>query len=303
MPTHALFIINKISVSFFVIIVLDILFFGGSLKKMLPDTLAELTWYYVLFGLPHIIASFVSYFSKDYITYYKKTILKGLLISFCILALFLLFLPNLFIYFFIAYTLYHVAWQQLGICRRYIENKILYRIWSLSGVTTAITLALSIGGETFEKVPYSFFISLQTVGIASLLLFFLTSLYVYRKSEYVTTTSLIITLSALAILSGYYIVGILMIRFAHDVSAFAIYITHDTKQQSLSIKNNLYSFFKIQPKYIIVFLPLLAISVAFALQHYTSSIFVLVILMLSCMHYYMEGIVWKRGTLHRATIG
>ncbi len=237
MPERALLICNRISLALFLIVIADFLVFGGYVKNILPNTIQGLAWYYVIFGFPHIVASFVSYCSRDYFSHYKKELLKGFLIVVTIFTFFFIVLPHLFIYIFIAYGLYHVAWQQLGICRRFVHNKIMYKLWSISGVTTAVSFALSIGGEIFILLPATVTTALQSIGITSLIIFTLCTAFLYKKGEYLLTTSLIIIGSALSILAGYYLIGILMIRFIHDATAFSIYISHDRQYQKNYAKN------------------------------------------------------------------
>lgn len=263
MPERALLICNRISLTLFLIVIIDFLIFGSYIKNILPNTVQELTWYYIIFGLPHIVASFISYCSKDYFSYYKKELTKGFLVVIGIFTFFFIALPNLFIYIFIAYGLYHVAWQQLGICRRFVHNKIIYKLWSISGVSTAVSFALSVGGEVFILLPQPVTTVLLIVGIFSLVIFTICTGFLYTKEEYLLTTSLIIIGSALSILMGYYLIGILMIRFIHDATAFSIYISHDRQYQKNYTKNYIYNAFKVSPFYIIIFLPLFSITIAF----------------------------------------
>jgi hypothetical protein len=176
-------------------------------------------------------------------------------------------------------------------------------LWSSAGLLTAVSLALSIGGESFVYVPYEIHQYLQYIGIASLSIFTVVSLFLYKKDTQLLTTCGIIICSATAILLGYYIVGIFMVIFSHDISAFSIYTKHDKKWKENNNKNFLYDTFRIHPDYILFCLPLFAVIIAYILREYTNIIFSLFVLLLSLMHYYLEGNVWKRGTLHRTTLG
>lgn len=315
MPEKALCIINRAVIGFFFIsctvLILDKLFFADYVHRLLPQNITELSWYYIIFGLPHIIASFVSYANKEYIAYYKKDIIKGALISISILVCFFLFAPGLLIYFFIGYTMYHVAWQQLGLCKKYIcehnANLFLYKVWSISGVVAATALALSVGGESLVYIPQTLYMLLQFLGIIALSIFIFATIRMRARHEYVSTTAYIILLSAIAILSHYYILGILMLRIMHDVTAYSIYSKHDSlfvkkSRADNKSKNYIYSFFRINPYYIAIFLLCLSIAVAYLLQKQSSSIFIAIILVLSLMHYYLEGVAWRRGTVHRNTL-
>lgn len=302
MPEHSLTIINRISLSFFLVIIVDYLFFRGQLRALLPNTVTSFGWYYFIFGLPHIIASYVGYCNKEYFEHYKKKLLTHMVSNLFLLLFFLIFLPSLFIYFFIAYTMYHVAWQQLGLCRRYIGKEKLYALWSTCGLTGAVFLALSVGGEAQVHISSSFFTVLQLLGISSVFIFFITGLLIFKRNEYVLTTILIITLASIAILMGYPIIGIIMMRFTHDATAFTIYAKHDEKYQKKYEGNFLYSFFKITPSWIISFLLIFSITISFFLQVSNNSILYLIIILVSLMHYSLEGVIWRRGTLHRKTL-
>lgn len=302
MPYKNLILINRISLLFFAVVIADLIFLGGYIKNLLPKTVTELVWYYFIFGLPHIIASYISYFNRDYFLFYKKEIVKGVSISLFLMALFLVFLPKLFMYFFIAYTMYHVAKQQLGLCKKYLINQELYSVWSLSGLLAVITFTLSIGGEVQIIVPHNIFLTLQTIGLISIIIFFSISIHIFNNKEYVLTTSLILFLSALAILIGYPIIGIIMMRFTHDVSAFSIYIKHDANYQNKYSSNYIYNLFKINSSNIIWFLPLLSLVVTFLFRITKYNVTTLVIVAISLTHYYLEGKIWKNNSLHRQVI-
>jgi hypothetical protein len=303
MPTRLLIFVNYITLSFFLIVLVDVIFLHGYLKNILPTKITDLAWYYLFFGLPHIIASFVSYCNKEYVSHYKKLITRGLIINVLIYMFFIITWPALFVYFFIAYTLYHFSKQQLGLCRGKFENKYTYMLWSTTGLLTAVSLALSIGGESFVYVPYTMHLYLEYFGIMALSLFTLISIFFCKKDTQLLTTCGIIICSAIAILLGYYIVGIFMVIFSHDISAFSIYIKHDKKWRDVNKKNFLYDSLRVKSEYVFVCLPLCAVGVAYILREYTNIVFSLLVLLLSLMHYYLEGHVWKRGTLHRMTLG
>ncbi len=299
MPIKTLSAINYIALSFFLVVIVDLLVLQGYLKTLLPQSPTVFAWYHILFGLPHIIASFVSYANKEYLVYYKQPIIHAIIITLSIIAVFMLFAPSLLVYFFIGYTLYHFSRQQVGLCRRYLHNTFVTRIWSISGVITSITLALSVGGEGFAYVPREITIYLQGAGIISLIVFIITSVYFAKRDTYVITSSAIIILASVCILFGYYAVGILMLVFTHDTSAFAVYTAHDTNYQQQKNNNRIYSLLHIHPRYIVIVLPGICIGVGYLLMWYSVTLFFAVALFLSLMHYYLEAIIWKKGTLHR----
>lgn len=198
--------------------------------------------------------------------------------------------------------MYHVASQQLGLAKRYVAGQSLASLWKISGLMAVITLGFSVGGELYMAIAEPMYSFLQTAGCISTVLFFILGMYLYNKHEYVLTTTLIFSCAALSLLCGYPLIGILMIRFAHDISAFTLYIQHDKLFQTKHSENILYRFLKIPPQAIIVALPLLSVCVAVILQVHANGLIYFIILLLSLTHYYLEGHVWKQGTPHRAVL-
>lgn len=304
MPDKYLRIVNYLALSFFSVVLIDVLFLHSFIKDILPTSVSSLAWYYIIFGLPHILASYVSYLNNEYVRHYKKELLLSFGKSTFLLFGLLILVPQFFLYFFVAYTLYHIAWQQLGLCRRYSTNTSLYRIWSGSGLLAIVTIALSTGGESGLFISSSWGERLLMLGIPCAIIFFATGLFLFWKREYGVVTTLIIALACTSILLGYPVIGIIMARLTHDISAFCIYIKHDTSFQKTRGSNLLYSFFHIPSQLVWVFLPIVSVGTAFILQKFSDNILILfVIMILSLSHYILESQVWKRGTLHRNTLG
>ncbi|MBP6948452.1 MAG: hypothetical protein KBC41_01185 [Candidatus Pacebacteria bacterium] len=303
MPEQQLKLVNMIAITVFGVVLVDFFILHGVFKHIMPKTFNEIAWYYILAGLPHIVASYVAYCNKEYITYYAKEIKKSLLFTSGIFLLFILFLPSLLIYFFVVYTMYHVASQQLGICKKYTKHTRMYLLWSVVGTLAVVSVALSVGGESGVFIYPSIAYILKSIGILFLTVFTVSSLYLFRDKSYPRSTSIAIIFASIAVYMGYPLIGIIMIRFIHDVSAFCIYCTHDMLYQKKYGDNVLYSFFRIPTNYIYIFLPVFAITVSFLLQLSHSFFFVVIGIMLAFNHYHLEGVVWKRGSLHRRTIG
>lgn len=301
MPEEKLKIVNRVFLSLFFLVLIDFFFLKGHFQSILPKTPYQLTWYSLVSGSPHIIASYVAYANKEYFSFYKDRFLKGFIINVLIICLFAIFLPKFFLYFLTIYTMYHVAWQQLGICRKYIQEKFIYTLWSYSGLLSVITLALSVGGEHNIFIPDTIATQLQNIGTLFLILFTILGLYIFKKQEYVLTTTLLLTFAGISVLMGYYLIGIIMMRFTHDISAFFIYIKHDTNYQRKYGLNYIYNIFRIKPNYIFLFLPIFSILISYMLQG-KQLIFLIILVLITMNHYYLEGFVWRRGTLHRKNI-
>lgn len=302
MPFKIFNYINRVAVSLFIIVLVDILFLDRKLQEVLPGNVSSIAFYYAIFGFPHIIASYIGYLNKDYFAFYKAELAKHFLINFLIIVSFLLFFPKLFLYFFIAYTLYHVAWQQVGIARKFFSNQKMYRLWSLTGVLSAIIFGLSVGGETGALIAESMSAPLKALGVITLSLFTISSIVSFKDGEFVRMTSLMIIFASLSIMLGYGLIGILMTRLAHDVTAFSIYIVHDMKYQEKGGINYFYYLLKIPASYIIFALPVAAMLLSYAVHLADSMLVVIMIALFSFVHYSMEAKVWRRGTPHRETI-
>lgn len=302
MPEKSLILVNRFFLSLFFIVCLDFFFLDGFFKGFLPESPKSIVWYYYFAGLPHIVASYVAYCNREYFTFYKKVLTRSFFINLGVLFLFIVFLPKLYIYFFIIYTMYHVSWQQIGLCRRYTENASIYRMWSFFGVVSVVCLAFSVGGESHVFIPLTLVNSLQNVAISCLVIFSVLGFYLFKEKEYPRSVTLVILFAGFSVLMGYPLIAIIMLRFTHDISAFCIYIKHDVLRLHKHKRNYLYNLFSVKPEYVYLFLPVFSIILSFLLQMKENFFFVFVALSLALNHYYLEGIVWKYGSLHRKTM-
>jgi len=102
---------------------------------------------------------------------------------------------------------------------------------------------------------------------------------------------------------GYSVFVILIPRVIHDITAFMIYSGHDQNRNAKEYKNFIHGFFsflRIPPKYLN---PILAISIAAAVDYFAGyRTMSMIIIFCGLFHYYMEGIIWKRDAIHRQSL-
>lgn len=140
---------------------------------------------------------------------------------------------------------------------------------------------------------------LSYIAICCFPVFAVTGFILFKKKEYPLTSTLLILGACLSIFMGYAVIAVIMLRFVHDISAFCIYVKHDTLFLSKNKKNYLYSLFRIQAKYVYVFLPVFSIFISYFLQVKGNIFVTFIVLLLALNHYYLESVIWKRGSLHR----
>jgi small-conductance mechanosensitive channel len=300
MPYTLLLRITLFSIFLGCIALTDSLFHLG-IKDMLPESAQNLIWYPFIFGTPHIVASFFSYAHSGYYTHYKKLILQSLGVSLLLVFVSFIFLPHYAMYLFIAYTMYHVASQQIGLSRPYSTNKTSYDMWKYFSLVGIIAITLFVGGENMMvpltiMLPFLLYTGSISLGLAT---FF--GYETFKTWNYGMATVALFTLALLVILLGYPFVGILMARLSHDISAYSIYITHAWKGDTLFTRESLRYY---TPVFYTVFFSLLSLGISYLLVSHVNSVFVLIIVMvLSLMHYMLEGKVWKKGGMHRGMLG
>lgn len=92
-----------------------------------------------------------------------------------------------------------------------------------------------------------------------------------------------------------------MPRVIHDLTAFAVYITHDTNRDRP--RNRVYRitrFTRLPPA---VLLPALSVGIAYTMtSHRDWAAVNIAVIALSFLQHYMEGIIWRGPNPHRGQI-
>jgi len=288
------------------IVLADTFFFDNALRPYVNLSLRATFIYLFFFELPHIFASYISFADKEYLKTYKKLLLYHvpiILIAGCILTF---FSTELAIMLIIGYTMYHAILQQTGIAKMLLGTKhLLHRYWSSLAVIIAISVQLYlVRVPTFTQIPLIYFFTFFWICVI-LFITFSTLIYLQAKpgigKTYFAATSLMLTSAILFFILGYPFFAILVVRFPHDITAFAIYITHDTNRNAATINNSIYKFFAPLRIPILVLLPLLGIGLSYLLRYqlhiYDGIVYAGILV--NFPHYYLEGYIWKHDTPHR----
>lgn len=294
----------------------DALFFQSRLRDIFPRSPDYYLIFLIIFNLPHIIASMVTYAEKEYLVAYKKPLLKGLLIVSALTFIIPYFIGvNEFFIFIALYTLYHVVMQQYGISLMLLKRRpnLVFELWKWLSISGGGLLYLDV----YLPSALARFTSLS-LGDAGAVLMALSApfglYYFFQISRakditwvsklYFFGTYLILLSSCFYYMAGYMFLLVLVPRFIHDATAFTVYAVHDHNRNLVVTHNWFYKVLKpLRVSPLILCFPL-AIALGWWLTMnqniYLPAMAVVVILTL--MHYYMEAYMWRRGMPHRDNV-
>jgi hypothetical protein len=289
--------------------IVDLAFFGGAMRRILPRTPDGILLYLIVFNLPHIVASNLTLLDRDYLGHYRHRLLSSTIA----IAAFVAWGPGIIgsaafgavIY---VLTIWHVIGQQLGLAGMMAKmSKRRLRVWRLSGfgagaaVYFAIYVPAATAGGTLT-------IAVAALFALSLILFTATIIgargpvpgygHAFLWSNYA-----LVVAAAVLLALGYPLLVVLMTRIVHDCTAFCFYVVHDQNRNAAAPRNLVYRLFgKFRPPALLL-CPLLAMALAFPLTRYYYVPWVgWLALTLSLLHYYTEGFVWRSGAPHRRAV-
>lgn len=287
------------------IVLVDLFYFDAALRPYMGVEALYLPIFIFVFNLPHVIASFFSFFDKEYVKHYRKHLffyLPGLLLATAVL----LYVDYVLgIVFFLLNDVWHGVKQKVGIALMLgAKPGWLHRVWTLAPfIASSIAFVYFIRPAAYPDflVPY---ISPALFGGAVIILFSMVAmLWTSAKKVrlYIFAVSFLFLVNYFFILAGYFFFSLLAFRFVHDVSAFAFYVTHDYNRQKHTTQNWLYGFFARVPVPILVLTPLLGFSFAYMVRTLANGVSVgyAITILIAMTHYYLESVMWKRGSPHR----
>lgn len=291
------------------VVAVDSVMLGGSLLPYMGLESLLLPLYLLIFELPHIVGSFLSFADREYIQHYHKQLFIGLPIILVLIGSLLYWNLTMAIVLYLVATMYHVIKQQTGISILLgAARGLLHKVWTWSGiVTTSLLFVYFLLPGLFPAVvlgPMNYAFLLLTV------LFVVAGMIVWKQTQsaaarsYVAWTTALLFGGYVFILFGYLFLAFFMIRFVHDITAFYFYIVHETNRNAEYTHNVLYRILKIIPLPVYVLVPVLSILIAYLLRSSitdVSMVYTLVILF-GFAHYYLESLIWKRDALHRSAI-
>ena len=285
---------------------LDQWLLGGSIQRALPYHPRDLAFFTLIFNIPHIIASELILFDREYVREYRSHLLIGLFLAVVVLeTLFFTLPPGGFPVFIMAITTYHVFAQQIGITRSLLPAAGLeFTVWKWCAVPIAIVTYLGAYpllrgyGEWLPPIAFGLCVPL-TLACALVLRRSTTRL----ATVYILGNQAIMLAMMPLAMNGYAFFALLMPRVVHDVTAYAFYVAHDANRNRLEPHNVIYRRLRFTGLPVWLLGPLLSIAIAWALRNAIGPVAGLhAIGIASAFHYYMEGVTWRRGTLHRRQI-
>jgi hypothetical protein len=290
---------------FLVIVLIDIFFLDSRFSPYLGVEALFSPFYIILFLLPHIIASFFSFFDREYVHYYRKHlfIYLPLLLTGTALLLYYDFVWGLV--FFLVNDMWHGVRQQVGIGLILgAKPGIMHYLWTLVPFfvgSVAYVYVVQPAAYLEVLVPY---IS-PALFIGVLLILLITAVQMWRSPStvrwYIFAASMLFVCSYFFILTGYVFFSILAFRSIHDITAFAFYMTHDYNRAQGGYRNYFYALISKVPRHVMFLTLILGVLLAYVVRTATDDLTIgLSIVILICMsHFYLESVMWKRGTPHR----
>jgi hypothetical protein len=283
----------------------DMFYFDSILLPYMGIEAILIPIFIFIFNLPHIIASFFSFFDKEYVQYYQRQLsfhLPALLIA---TALLLYIDWRLGIVFFLINDVWHGIKQKVGIALILgAKPDWVHKAWTISPfVVFAVAYIYFIIPDAYPEQLIPIISPTLLIGNVAILLLMIVMMMraVPAVRWYIFNVSMLFLVSYFFVLAGYIFFAVLAFRFVHDVSAFAFYVSHDYNRNLNEQKNWLYRVLTSVPLPVIVLTPLLGFLFAYVVRTATEGIVIgYSIVVLICMaHYYLESVMWKRGAPHR----
>jgi hypothetical protein len=290
------------------LVLLDIFYFDFAMKPYLGIETILLPLFVFIFNLPHIVASFFSFLDKEYVQHYRKHLF--LYLPLVLIATTLILFENylLGLVIFLVSDIWHGVKQKVGIALILgARPGFLHTAWTwIAFVTSAVAFVFIIRPSAFPDAVLPYISPTLFIGTVLILLSMLLMIWksVPKVRWYIFAVSMLFLLSYFFILAGYVFFAILAFRFVHDVSAFAFYATHDINRAKDGNKNWLYSLFSSVPLPVLILTPMLGLLFAYATRVLTDGIAIgyTIVILLSMSHYYLEAVMWRRGSPHRNNI-
>lgn len=287
----------------------DVLFLKGWVKRHVPFIPEQLAGYTVLFNAPHLVASELTFFDRDYLGYYRKQLLLGVPVSIGIVMLVVHFctvaqmqMVN------VALVNYHLMAQQIGLSRPMTESRGPW-LDALKWMAVVVYIAAfapvflpTTSGQPFIPLVWN-----CTLLLLIPMAYALSE--VYRSSRttigkfYVLGNALMLAAMIPAAKLGYFFFLILVPRVVHDFTAYSFYVTHDLNRNRELPHNLIYRCVRGTGVPVAVLFPVLSIVLAYALSHALDGRgLALFIGPIALFHYFIEGVIWKGSAPHRRSI-
>lgn len=281
-------------------------YYDASFLPYMGMTSFLLPLYLLFFELPHIITSFIGFLDREYVVFYARHLFIWLPLILAGFSLLVWWQITLAIVLYLVATTYHVMSQLTGISLMFgIPKNTVYQVWSWMAIFIATFIYLAIAAPHLVGDKFTDLVFTATIG--ALTIFGLLCAYmVYQVKSFAAKTYIVMTLlmlvcSYILVTIGYIFLAIFMIRFIHDITAFLFYVTHEMNRNQKEIKNYLYRLIPYLPKSLMIVVPAIGVGIGLALRETITGVeaIFIVSMLLAIIHYYLESIIWRRGSLHR----
>ncbi len=269
---------------------------GQPLRHALPVSPHSVFWYGVLFGLPHILASFVSLRHQGYLAHYRRPLLISVVQAVMALATMVALLPFwLGMLVFLVLTARHTIGQQAGLSRSYMRVPTRLYAWWRACVSSGVC-GLSVVVYFYGATEPPWFLTLLHQAVMGLLLAS-TILAVliaqvqgrhWRGAMLLMCTQVMVVSCAAFVSLGYPLLAYAVPQLVHDITAFTVYGAHERAGgRTLWARTAWWA------------LPVLAVLSAWCLTVVQLG---WLALGLSLTHYFFEGAAWRGGSMHRQRV-
>ena len=309
-----------------VAMIVDRLFWNGTLVHALPTSPESFFFFQLIFGTPHIIASSVILFTNR--AYFGTYWLRLMLFTLLLLLFFgvgSLFIPyDVFLAVVGSATVLHVIKQQVGIgkglCRL---SSWLYEAWGWTLIVLGAILYYAIYTGTEHSPAVLSWIHGVLWALSALALALTLGCHVRITTTlgrlYLWANTLMVLQAVLFYAEGYSFLAILGPRLVHDLTAFTFYVAHDVNRHGARPQNLLYRVASKLGLGIVWVCPVLAMLLTYLIDcfvdpfarlwvtpvlgydlPYAASF--IIVGYLGMLHYYTEVFTWRQGSPYRQHI-
>lgn len=287
----------------------DKYYLDNYLQKNSPITFDFVIWFNVFFNFPHIICSSLLFVDKQYLSFFRKSLLILLMASAVFVVVFIAFrssvMQEMVTLFALVWTIKHVVGQQFSMTRIFLRAKEdwAFLVWKHYGIFIASLMFLGIYARVYTRY-FSYIRPLLKLFEQQpwplLLPFFVTSVVLALRAHrannqigarMVYANVFMMVGSCFLFSEQYFCLAALGPRVIHDLSAFYFYGVHSYNKGRVASSGWFTNFFKrLQPIPLFMLSSTLGVFVMF----YCMKIGDLTIYhALSAIHFYTESFFWK----------
>jgi hypothetical protein len=271
-----------------------------------PALAAVATW-------PHIFASTITMADRGYLRHYWRKLIGPVMFFTVITSAaylgvqpFELLLPLLMA----VYTIYHVLAQQIGLSLMMLRcpSVGIARAWKWLSVAASLLVYLLIGAKRMLAHPVggvalSEIAVYLLIGAMAALIICAALLCRYAKHRigawYIWSNVVMIGATALMWAMQYHVFVILIPRVIHDATAYLVYITHDRNRLADRPHNLMHGMSRISRLPSWVLTPAVSVAISYALWASDNVYLWAAAAIITFVHYYMEGFIWRAPNPHR----